>query len=247
MRFPRGRFWADPFVYSFGGRTFCFVEDFVYKTNRAHITALEIVGGKVVERGIALKEPFHLSFPFLFQYQGELYMCPESYGSGQIRIYRCTDLPLKWELRTVVMEGISAADTMFFERAGKWWMLTSLDESGTEDHCSELYLFSSDSPLSTNWTRHPRNPVRIDACGGRNAGLIVDGEKLFRLAQRQGFDEYGQGLLVYEIKSISESTFVEELVSEINPTFRRGLLGTHHLSTDGKTTVIDHVSYSLTF
>jgi len=247
VRPPRGRFWADPFLCSRDGRTFCFVEDFIYKTNKAHITALEIAGTKVVERGIAVEEPFHLSFPFLFQYKGELHMCPESYAAGQIRIYRCTEFPLKWELRTVAMEGVSAADTMFFEKAGKWWMLTSLDESGTEDHCSELYLFSSDSPLGTNWTPHPQNPVRIDACGGRNAGLIIDGETVYRLAQRQGFDQYGQGLLVYEIKSLSESIFVEELVSEINPTFRRGLRGTHHLSTDGKTTVLDHVSYSLVF
>jgi len=245
VRLPRGRFWADPFLISYEGRTFCFVEDYVYKTRRAHITALEIVGTTVVERGIAVKEPFHLSFPFLFRYKGELYMCPEARESGQIRIYRCTEFPLKWELRTVIMEGIPAADTMLFERGGKWWMLTNLDESGAVDHCSELYLFSSDSPLDANWTPHPQNPIRIDACGGRNAGLIVDGEKLFRLAQRQGFDQYGLGLLVYEIKIISESLFVEELVSEINPSFRRGLRGTHHLSTDGKTTVIDHESYSL--
>jgi hypothetical protein len=237
---PRGRFWADPFLYSYQGRTFCFVEDFVSKTNRAHITALEIVGTKAVERGIAVKEPFHLSFPFLFQYKGGLYMCPECFESGQIRIYRCAEFPLKWELEKVVMEGVSAADTMLFEKGGKWWMLTSLDESGALDHCSELYLFSSDSPLDTNWTPHPLNPIRIDSCGGRNAGLIIDGEKLFRLAQRQGFDQYGQGLLVYEIKMVSESTYVEQLVSEINPTFRTGLRGTHHLSTDGKTTVIDH-------
>lgn len=247
VRNPRGRFWADPFLYSYDGRTFCFVEDFVYRANRGHITALEIIGTKVVERGVAVKEPFHLSFPFLFRYKGGLYMCPECFQSEQIRIYRCTEFPLKWELQAVVMEGVSAADTMLFEKGGKWWMLTSLDESGTADHCSELYLFSSDSPLDTHWKPHPQNPIRIDARGGRNAGLIVDGGKHYRLAQRQGFDQYGQGLLVYEIKTISESIFVEELVSEINPTFRRGLRGTHHLSTDGKTTVIDHLSCSLIF
>src|SRR6266480_2656600 len=245
VRLPRGRFWADPFLCSHDGGTFCFVEDFVYKTKRGHITALEIRGTKVIERGIAVKEPFHLSFPFLFEYEGALHMCPEARESGQIRIYRCTEFRVKWERRTVGMEGVRAADTMLFEKGGKWWMLTNLDESGAGDHCSELYLFSSDSPLDTDWRPHPQNPVRIDACGGRNAGLIVDGEKLFRVAQRQGFDQYGLGLVVYEIKIISESLFVEEPVSEINPTFRKGLRGTHHLSTNGKTIVIDHESYSL--
>lgn len=244
---PRGRFWADPFLCSHNGKKFCFVEDFVYKTGRGHITALEIIGTKVVERGIAVQEPFHLSFPYLFRYQGELYMCPEASESGQIRIYRCTDFPLKWELQSVLMENVSAADTVLFEKGGRWWMLTSLDQAGTNDHCSELYLFSSDSPLSASWVPHPQNPIRIDANGGRNAGLVVEGARLFRIAQRQGFDQYGQGLLVYEIKTISESVFHEALVCEINPTFKKGLRGTHHLSTDGKTTAIDHLSYSFVF
>jgi hypothetical protein len=201
----------------------------------------------VVEIGTALYEPFHLSFPFLFTYKGKLFMCPESFESGQIRVYRCTEFPLKWVLESVVMEGVSAADTMLFEKEGKWWLLTSIDESGTGDHCSELYLFSGDSPLSTRWTAHQQNPIRIDSCGGRNAGLIFNGDRLFRLAQCQGFDRYGHSLLVYEVREVSESRYVEDLVARINPNFRKRLLGTHHLSTDGKTTVIDHVSYSFVF
>lgn len=241
---PRGRFWADPFVYAREGRTFCFVEDFVCKTGRARITALEISGTRIVERGIALEEPFHLSFPFLFEYQGELYMCPETCEAGQVRVYRCVEFPLKWKLEKILMDGVCAVDSMLFRKEGKWWMFTTIDESGTGDHCSELYLFSSDSPLSTAWVPHPQNPVRIDSRGGRNAGLIVEGDKIFRLAQCQGFDRYGHSLLVHEIKELSESRYVEEVVATIGPHFRKGLLGTHHLSTDGKTTVIDHVSHS---
>jgi hypothetical protein len=244
---PKGRFWADPFLWSQGGKTFCLVEDLVYKANRAHITALELDGTNVIERGIALKEPFHLSFPFLFQYKNELYMCPETAESRQIRIYRCVEFPLKWTLHRVVMNNVSAVDTIFFERAGRWWMLTSIDQSQTNDYGSELYLFSANSPLETAWVPHPQNPVKLDARGGRNAGLIIEGDKLFRVAQIQGFDQYGKGLLVYEIKAVSDSTYVEERVAEIDPTFRRGIVGTHHLCTDGRTTVFDHLAHSFVF
>ena len=239
---PRGRYWADPFLYTRGGRTFCFVEDLVYKTNKGHITALEVVGTQIVERGIALQEPFHLSFPFLFEFQGQLYMCPETCESRQIRVYRCTEFPLKWELEKILMQAVSAVDAMLFQKGGKWWMLTSIDESGSGDHCSELYLFSADSPLSTTWVPHRQNPILVDSIGGRNAGLIIDGERLLRLGQCQGFDQYGHSLRVYEIKEVSESRYAEELVAEIKPDFRKGILGTHHLSTDGRTTVIDHTS-----
>ena len=244
---PRGRFWADPFVWAHNGSTYCFVEDYVYQRGKAHISALEIKGTEVVDRGIALKEPFHLSFPYLFEYQGALYMCPETGESGQIRVYRCTDFPLKWELEGVLMEGVSAVDTMLFQKDGRWWMLTSIDESGAHDHCSELYLFSSDSPLSTRWAPHRLNPIKIDSCGGRNAGLIVEGEKILRLSQCQGFDRYGHSLQVNEIREVSDSRYVEEPVTRIDPSFRKGLLGTHHLSTDGRIMVVDHISRSFVF
>ncbi len=228
---PAGRYWADPFLHARGGRTFCFVEDLDARTKRGQISALELVGGELVERGIALKEPFHLSFPFLFEYQGELYMCPESCEAREIRVYRCTDFPLKWRLEKTLMRGVSAADSLLFEKAGRWWMLTSIDQAETGDHCSELYLFSADSPLSTSWMPHRQNPILVDSIGGRNGGLIREGKRLYRLGQRQGFDRYGESLGVYEIKEISESRYTEELVR---------ICGTHHLSTDGRATAFDH-------
>lgn len=241
---PRGRYWADPFVCTRDGRTWCFIEDYVCKAGKGRISVLEIDGTKAIERGVALEEPFHLSFPFVFEYRGALYMCPESAQRRQIRLYRCAEFPLRWELEKVLMDGVSAADTLLFERGGRWWMLTSIDESGTGDHASELSVFSSDSPLGSDWVPHPCNPVRVDSWGGRNAGLIVEHGRIYRAAQCQGFDRYGESLVVNEITEISDSRYAERRVAHIRPRFRAGLLGTHHLSSDGKTTVIDHLSYT---
>jgi hypothetical protein len=241
----RGRYWADPFVYTRAGRTFCFVEDLDPRTNRGHITALEVVSSRLVELGVALREPFHLSFPFVFEHQGELYMCPETSAAREVRLYRCLEFPLRWQLAQVLMRGVFAADPLLFEKGGRWWMLANIDEAETGDHCSELYLFSADSPLSTRWTPHPQNPLLVDSIGGRNGGLILDGEKCYRIGQCQGFDRYGESLRVYEIKELTPERYAEELVGEIKPDFRKGLRGTHHLSTDGTTTVVDHASAAL--
>jgi hypothetical protein len=241
---PRGHFWADPFLCSHDGKTYCFVEDYVYKTSRGHISVLEITGHGARLLGDCIKEDFHMSFPFLFRYKGELYMCPESSQARQVRQYRCKSFPLEWELHSVAMDGISAADTMFFEHAGKWWMLTNIDRSGLNDHCFELCLFHAASPFDQDWTPHPQNPLRIDPDGGRNAGLILEDGRIFRAAQRQGFDQYGKGLMLYEVLELTEDRYTERLVSEIDCNFRRGLLGSHHVSTTGKVTVFDHVGRS---
>jgi hypothetical protein len=168
-------------------------------------------------------------------------MCPESSEARQLRIYRCKNFPLEWELCAVPMDGVSAADSMLFEHGGKWWMLTNIDRSGLDDHCSELCLFYASSPFDQDWTPHPQNPLRIDADGGRNAGLILEDKRMFRAAQRQGFDQYGKGLALYEIVELNEQVYVERLVSQIDCSYRSGLLGSHHVSTTGKITVFDHV------
>lgn len=236
---PHGHFWADPFLRVHAGRVYCFVEDYVYASNRAHISVLEITKADVRCLGVALQESFHLSFPFLFEYGGHLYMCPETSESNQIRIYKCDEFPLRWSLDSVAIDGISAADSMFFEHRGRWWLLTSIDRSGLNDHCSELCLFHAPDPLGGAWTPHPMNPLYIDTDMGRNAGLIVDEGRIYRAAQRQGFDQYGEGLALYEIVELDETRYSERKVTDIRHDYLQRSLGSHHISSDGNVTVVD--------
>jgi hypothetical protein len=137
------------------------------------------------------------------------------------------------------MTDVSAVDSMVFEKDDRWWMLTNLDLSGRGGFCSELYLFSATSPLSESWAPHPANPLKIDPAGGRNAGLLRDGNRLYRAGQIQGFELYGRGIRLYEICSLSLEDYRERLITEIHPGFQRGLLGTHHISSTGSVTVVD--------
>jgi len=239
---PAGHFWADPFLCTHDGHTYCFVEDYLYATQRAHISVLEISEGKVSNLGVALAEDFHLSFPFLFKYNGNIYMSPECSETKQIRIYESISFPLEWKLCSIAMRDISAADSVFFERDGKWWLMTSIDRTELNDHCHELCLFWADSPMSTQWTAHPQNPIYVDAEGGRNAGLIIEKRKIFRAAQKQGFDQYGRGLSVYEIRILDQQNYEEVKIADYEELGLRDSLGSHHISTTGDITVVDYLN-----
>jgi hypothetical protein len=236
---PAGHYLADPFVVRRDGRDYCFVEDFDCGTQRGGISVYELEASGARRIGSVLDEPFHMSFPFLFEYEGALFMCPETSEHRDIRVYRCMEFPLKWQLEKVLKTDVRAADTMLFERNGKWWMLTNLDPADTGEICSELYVFSADSPLSTEWKAHPRNPVVFDAGYARNGGLLRDGDAVFRVSQRQGFDRYGQGSQINEIVALDDSHYEERTVLRIDPVFRPGLLGTHHLHSQHGVTVFD--------
>ena len=230
---------ADPFVIARSGKNYCFVEDFDYSTHRGTIDVYELTPTGGTRVGTALNEKFHLSFPYLFEYRNELYMCPESSESKDIRIYKCIEFPLQWKLEKIVMDRVSAADTMIFEKDGKWWLLTNIDPADAGDYCSELWIFSADSPLAESWKPHPLNPIIVDASRARNAGCFIDGDSYFRFSQGQGFDVYGKRVLINKIIELSDTKYAESCVSVIAPSFQPGVVGTHHMHSNGQCTVFD--------
>jgi hypothetical protein len=236
---PPQHFLADPFVISRGGKDFCFVEDIDNATKRGKIAVYSLGADRASYLGVALEENFHLSFPYLFEYQDELYMCPESSESREIRIYKSLDFPLRWRLEKIIMKNISAVDTILFERKGKWWMLTNTDPADWGDFSLELCIFSANSPLDEDWIPHPGNPFLIDASRTRNGGILREGDRVFRVAQAQGFDMYGKRTSINEILELNELAYAEQCVYEISPVFKKGGAGTHHLHSNGTFTILD--------
>lgn len=230
---------ADPFVVSKNGKDYCFVEEFNIDAKKARIAVYELSPSGAVRLGTALEEAFHLSFPYTFEYQDELYMCPETQENRDIRIYKCVDFPLVWKLEKILKKNIHAVDTMLFEKNSKLWMFTNIDYVGDGDFGSELSIFYADSLFSDEWSPHPLNPIFVDAGRARNAGLVRNGDSYFRISQGQGLDIYGKRSLINEILELSVCTYSEATVSENNPDFAAGLIGTHHMHSNGKVTVYD--------
>lgn len=241
---PKNRFLADPFLIKRNGKHYCFVEDYSYSTSRGCISVYEINEHGSTELGISLKEDFHLSYPYLFDYQGGLYMCPDTQEKNDIRIYKCTDFPLKWELHEILISDISAADTNIFMHDDTWWLMTNLSTSHVGDHNSELHIFHSSNPLSTDWIPHSKNPVIFDSLRARNGGLIQDKTGIYRVYQRQGFDMYGEALGVSKISILETSDYVETPLFEIEAQFFKGARGTHTFNFNEGLLVFDYVEIS---
>jgi len=227
---PPNRYLADPFIWHRDGSHYCFVEDYNFKTSLGFISVYEITKDNYKELGIVLKEPFHLSYPFLLESNGELYMCPETSQSKSIRLYKCIDFPLKWTLAKILMKDVSAADTNIFYRDEKWWLFTNICSSELGDHNSELHIFSSNELLSDTWKPHPKNPVIFDSLSARNGGMLFKQGNAFRVFQRSGWNVYGEAFGVSKITDLTDSTYDEEVQFVVEPKFFKGIKGAHTFS-----------------
>jgi hypothetical protein len=234
-----GHFLADPFVFSHNDRDLLFVEDYDEQTALGYLAVYEIKNGRAVLLGDALREPFHLSYPFVFEFEGRVLMVPETGSIGEIRVYEAQNFPLDWKPVATLMKDVRAVDTALFERDGKWWMLTNIDSAGINSYADELHLFWAEHPLSQTWTPHPMNPVRFDPLVARNGGLLRNGDKIYRVAQKQDFQFYGRSIIVFEIVTLTETDYEEREVAAYGPEIEPGMEGLHHISSNGRYTVFD--------
>ena len=157
---PPDRTWADPFVIERGGRHFVFFEDLPFAAGKAHIAMIEIgADGRWSAPVRVLERDHHLSYPFLFEHEGALYMVPETAQAGRVELYRCTEFPLRWRRERVLLEGVRLVDATLERTAGRWWLFANGAPGSSRVFDDELYLYHSEKLLG-EWQPHLRNPVK---------------------------------------------------------------------------------------
>ncbi len=219
---------ADPFLFTHENSTYCFVEEMETFSSKGHITVFIFENSEWNRLGIALEEDSHLSFPFLFEFENEIYMVPESSKRKEISLYKATNFPMKWEKMHTIIRGISSADSLIFPHNGKWWLLSNVDSMALGDHNLELHGWFSDSPLSREWTPVANNPIYRDESISRNGGLICVDGNIHRVAQDNNSGTYGRSFHLRKILDITKDEYIEELVQEDYCITE--VLASHHMS-----------------
>lgn len=233
-----GRFYADPFLYRANGRTYLFVEEYPYADKKGVISVAEVVDGRVTAAPVTvLKRPYHLSYPFVFEHDGEFWMIPETGGNRSIELYRAVEFPWTWELSTVLMEGAVFSDATILRHDGLWWLFATADRFGASTQ-DELSIFYSEA-LDGEWRPHRANPVKSDSRFSRPAGRIIQrGERLFRPAQNCD-RTYGTGIAWFEITELTPTNFNERHIADWDGQTELSMDGLHSFDQLGSLQVID--------
>ena len=207
---PGVRFFADPFPLSVNGRHYIFFEDLDHRAPKGVISYVEVdrAGGvSPVQR--ALEEPWHLSYPFLFEDDGQIWMIPESSANRTVDLYRADAFPQRWTKVATLLSGIEASDATLTRHNGRLWMFAATRD-GRGSYSDTLSLFSAPK-LSGPWTPHPANPVLIDQRAARPAGgFFMRDDRLWRPAQDCEHG-YGTGIGLAEVVRLDETAFEQRV------------------------------------
>jgi hypothetical protein len=108
----------------------------------------------------------HVSYPYIFKYDGDIFLIPESYEEGKINLYKAKNFPDTWVKIHTLIEGVKAVDSTIFHYDNYWWVMYTDLNIGLNNNLNILY--SKD--LLGPWQQHEKNPVKIDISSSRPAG-----------------------------------------------------------------------------
>lgn len=236
---PKDRIWADPFVMDRNGKSYVFIEEQPVKTEIGHISVLELSKDGWTKPQVVVKQPYHMSFPFLKEIEGTLFMIPETGKNNCIEYYECVDFPMKWVKRGELMSHVTAMDSVLLEKDGTWYLFTTIVTPKGASSWDELHLYYSDEPLTDQWQRHPLSPIVTDVRKARMAGdFFQKNGNLYRPSQNCT-GHYGAGMIINRVLKLSREEYFEEEVENISAEWASDLHSTHTFNSSDSVTIID--------
>lgn len=221
---------ADSFLFVKGGELFLFYE--MQHWDNPGVIAMRKTKDlrSWTEPVVVLRQPFHLSFPYVFEDGGTVYMIPESQESDAIYLFRADndELTSFSKVRTLLYQerkdGIhyNYNDSHIYKEDDVYYLFTSYQKNWM--YYQELFV--SDDLLQGEFIRHPKSPICISNEFGRNGGSLIQHDgRLLRVTQDCHTD-YGDNVSLMEIDVLSSDDYREHVyrrnVLPANGIFREG-------------------------
>ncbi len=202
-------FVADPFMVRVQDDWLMFFEVLNYKKQRGEIAFAKSKDGcNWNYQHLILSEDFHLSYPYVFEFESNWYMIPETCEANSVRLYQAKNFPTSWEFVKEILVGSRFVDASILNFNGIWWLFVGVEPTD-EDACNRLELYYADRLLG-DWVLHPHSPI-IDRNReiSRPAGRIqhIDNQ-LIRFAQNCTVT-YGYNVTAIEIELLTTTDYTE--------------------------------------
>ncbi|WP_254273454.1 glucosamine inositolphosphorylceramide transferase family protein [Haloarcula marina] len=201
---------ADPFLLVADGRWHMFVE--VYNHRRTPTAAIAHAesddGYEWTYDRVVLETDEHLSYPYVFRWDGDYYMVPDRWakerGPAGVTLYRAESFPHEWTpVADLVRPSTPLHDFSPFRWEDRWWALVGDGR--------DLYAYYSDDLEAPDWTPHAENPVvenRVRA--GRPGGRPLVFEDRVLAFYQDCAARYGEKVRLYEISELTPTAFADE-------------------------------------
>lgn len=204
---------ADPFPINIDNQLHIYYEEMSFWRGKGQLMMINTLDYKSKKKitGIS-KNEIHLSYPYLFEDQGQWYCLPETSEIEEVALFKIDKKqPEKLHKLRPILSGKRYVDSSIIFYQDKYWLFTT--QSGKPN---QLYIFHS-TKLNEKFHPHELNPIKMDEFTGRSAGrpFLVD-EKLYLPCQNPE-KCYGGSVVIHELTNLSTTDFQYKKLFDILP------------------------------
>ena len=229
----KDRWFADPFILSVDNNYITLlVEEFYDPIRLGRIAKLVIdkKSHRIISNQLVLQLDTHLSFPAIIRNQGNIYIYPENYQSGVLKIYKYNPETNDCHLFDVLCEE-PLTDAIFQNIDGEDFIFST---KGDDPNGRTLGIYKKNSI-----NKYERFDTLIfEENIARMAGaFFMIGSNLYRPAQESN-KSYGHSISIQNILH-SKDKFIMNEVIRISSPHKIHKLGFHTFNVFGETIVVD--------
>lgn len=206
---------ADPFIVSVSDNIVeLFAEEMIYKTGRGVLVYLkvDIETCQILEKKSMLELDTHLSFPIYIKENGKIFVYPENYQSGSLKIYEYNELLKRLVHPRTIIEA-PLLDTQIIKIEGEYYAFGVRFYTGTQKDTRKLYIYKSDSLCGHYELFQVIDNTKCEERGGGE--IFQENGRLIRPAQScEG--GYGREVIFYEL-NINDAGFNEKEIERLIP------------------------------
>lgn len=209
---------ADPFLFVHNNTLYLFYEEKRMWTPGVIMMRSSKDGKEWTKPITVLEKSYHMSFPYVFENEGDVYMIPETCANHSICLYKANNDSLKsFEFVTYLLKrenncenlAYDYSDSLLYKKDGYYYLFTTYNDGW--ENILELYVSNT---LCGPYSIHPNSPICKGMKYGRNGGPLMEAEgKLYRVAQ-DCLRRYGDNIHLLEISELSPNTYHEHVVIE---------------------------------
>jgi hypothetical protein len=205
------RYWtADPFLFKHNGEYYLFFEMFDRLKRKGLIGYRKLENGSAEEMNIVYEGEGHLSYPFIYEENGVIFIIPESMAQNELFRLRCLRFPDRWKKELIHADDRLVDTTRFVFDDREYFFSQRVIRDNTFNRLDLFYIKDG------IFCEAASNPQKLDFETSRCAGAVFSyGEDYIRPSQDCS-QSYGEKLIFSRIVKLKESEYLEEPVAQLS-------------------------------
>jgi len=201
---------ADPFIVSVKDNIVeLFAEEMLYKTGRGILVYLKIdmCSWAIIEKRTILELDTHLSFPIFIREEGRIYVYPENYQSGALKIYEYDESSKRLVHPHVIIDA-PLLDTQILKSGDNYYAFGVIYKTGLQKDTKNLFVYKAETLFGSYKLIQV---IENSRCEERGAGLFFsENGQIIRPAQScEG--GYGKEVIFYDLQCHNGSFYEVEM------------------------------------